>query len=343
MKFSILVIGDFISEMHEKSLSKAFQDLGHQVHNFEVLKFFEGSNKISKKLQLELQIGFGVSKMNNQLMRMRFRDFDFVFFYRPRLIYPKNIKKICKSTTAFFYNNDDPFGESYHKIYWKNYFKGLKYVDHIFYYRNKNKIDYEKMGFSNISLLRSYYISKFNYNIDCEKMNDVVFIGHYENDGRDDLFKYLHNNGVKLKIYGPEWNRSKWFNYFKKKGMIFDSLSLPSYNLVLNQSKISIVLFSKLNNDGYTRRCFEIPLTKSLMICQESDEIKNIFHEDEEIILFKNQFDLANKIKKYLKDTSLREKIVKNCYDRVLKDKHEVRDRASEVILTYKKLNDFSN
>src|SRR2546427_588190 len=34
---------------------------------------------------------------------------------------------------------------------------------------------------------------------------DVVFVGHYERDGRGDLLKYLWDNGIGVRVFGTRW------------------------------------------------------------------------------------------------------------------------------------------
>ena len=62
--------------------------------------------------------------------------------------------------------------------------------------------DYEK--FNDLKkVFELFKTAKNNQEPKSEKF-DVVFVGHFEDDGRDEVFKYLIENGVNLKIFGPE-------------------------------------------------------------------------------------------------------------------------------------------
>lgn len=210
-------------------------------------------------------------------------------------------------------------------------------INKLFSYRSKNLKDYRSIGLINISLLRSWYIKELNFSIKLKKRVDVVFIGHYENDKSDYLFNYLIENGINLEIYGPDWEKSKLYKLFKSKKAIFPPLNIEKYNQKLNESKLAIVLFSKLNNDGYTRRCFEIPATKTPMLAFKSKEITSLFN-DKEAIFFETKQELLFKIRYYLKNPVKAENIGISGFKRNLKSGNEVTEREKQIIETYNSL-----
>jgi len=330
----ILIVGDFNFEIYEKSLAEAFTSLGHEVKDFSISERFQSTNNFYQKIQNQIQFGPNINKINNDLLSISKSNFDFIFLNRPRLIKSITLKKIKKHSKIFIYNNDDPFGDNYSFYFWWRYKTLLKHCDHIFAYRNKNLKDYRNIGLNNISLLRSWYIKKVNFPIKLEKIVDVVFIGHFEDDKRDYLFDFLIRNGVSLEIYGPGWEKSKFYKFFKSKQVVFSSLNIYEYNQKLNESKLAIALFSKLNNDGYTRRCFEIPATKTPMLVFKTLEILSLFN-DKEAIFFETKEELLSKIRYYLKNLKQAEKIGINGYERNLNSGNEITDRAKQIIETF--------
>lgn len=332
----ILIVGEFRSAIHEPGLYEAMLKLGYNVDAFKTHRFFNQCSDLSYRFQYHFQFGFNVFKLNKHLRNKLKNNYDIIFLYRPRLLYKSTFKDIRKSK-VFIYNNDDPFSKMYHFLYWYNFKKLLFIADHIFSYRVKNINDYNLRNFKNTSLLRSWYIERYNFHLNVEKSIDVVFIGHFENDERDKLFYYLLNSGVNLKIFGPGWGKSTYNKHKNFREAISPSLSEKDYNETLNKSKLAIVIFSKLNNDGYTRRCFEIPATKTPMIVRKTDEIISLFNQDE-IILFETKEELASKIFYYLKNEKESNIIGQKCYERNLKSKNEVKDRAKQIIETYRML-----
>ncbi len=336
-----LVVGDYLSPIHEEAICKGLQNNGVQVHQFKFSDYLKFDNFFSRKLnnlQLKLQQGPAIYQINKDLKKkIAAQKYDFIFFYRPRIVSPSALSCISKDTVTFCYNNDDPFSFLYNKHYWSRYFKGLKYYTHIFYYRNKNREDYHNAGFQNSSLLRSYYIKELNFPIEAPKQYDVVFIGHYEDDGRDDDLKHLIDNGVPLKIFGPEWSRSKYYSFFTEKmGAIVPVRK--EYNATINASKIALVFLSTLNSDTYTRRCFEIPATKTFMLAQYTDDLNSMFEAGREADYFSSKEELLQKINAYLQNESQMYQVGTAGFERLLTDGHEVTDRALQIINTYKKI-----
>lgn len=332
----VLVIGDFISLIHEEAICNAFEENNLEVDKFKFKPYISSSSFLGKKFvnfQLKLTYGPAISRINIDLQKkISNNDYDFVFFYRPRIINLDLIKTISEKSFVYFFNNDDPFGKKYNYFFWRKFFKGLKYCHHIFYYRNKNFLDYKNIGYDNITLLRSYYIKSFNFPLYKDRCFDVVFVGHFENDGRDIYLKYLIEEGVNLKIFGPEWHRSSNYNYFVSKIGSIHNLSSLEYNFVLNSSKIALVFLSTLNSDTYTRRCFEIPATKTFMLSQFSEDLSNLFKPEKEADFFNSKESLLSKVNFYLNNWELREEVALNGYKRLVADSHEVSDRVKIVL-----------
>ena len=269
---------------------------------------------------------------------------DLVFIHRGSLIFAETIKEIKKSgATIFGYNNDDPFSKKYPFYLWRHFLKAVPYYDHIFVYRYKNIEDYKKMNYHRISLLRAYYIKEKNFPIKKlptdKYICDVLFAGHWENDKRDECLKAMIDSGVNLKIFGPEWQRSRYYKFFNNKlGYQIYSLNLEDYNLALNSAKIALCFLSKLNNDSYTRRNFEITATGTFMLTEYSDDLNNnLFREGKEAEYFRDKNKMLKKINYYLINEAEREEIAEAGYERLMKDGHEITDRAREVLRIFNK------
>lgn len=108
------------------------------------------------------------------------------------------------------------------------------------------------------------------------------------------------------------------------------------YNLAINSAKIALVFLSKKNNNSYTRRCFEIPAAKTFMLSEYTDDLDSMFNECVEAEYFRDKKEMMDKIKYYLKHDDKREKIARAGHERLLRDGHEVTDRAREILRIYK-------
>lgn len=351
----IFIIADGLGEeIYDSAFFRGFKELGHEVYRFTWKEYFKhyqyasryktDGNKFKSiyyRAQNKFTFGPAVCEINRDILDecINIKP-DLVFIYRGTHIYPKTIKKIKEKTgcKVFGYNNDDPFSSSYPKYFWRHYRNGIKYYDHIFSYRYKNIDDYKAISYEKVSLLRSYYLKDKNFYMDDLKTEkykcDVIFIGHFEDDGRDEAIKLLIENGVDIKLYGTTWEKSKYYNYFVKK--LGNILPLyDNYNLALNSAKIALVFLSKKNNDTYTRRCFEIPATKTMMMAEYTDDLNSMFKERKESEYFRDKNELLEKVKYYLANEEKIKEIGENGYRRLLDDGHEIVDRCKEVLKVY--------
>ncbi len=334
-KLKILIVGDWNHAIYEKALFDAFITLGHDCEAFSYGDYF--TNSLLSRVQNKFVLGPKVTKLNKDLLNKSVeKSFDIIFIYRGLHITPKTIKSLNKNCkTVFYYNNDDPFskkGASYRNRY---VLKSLNVFDWIFCYRNKNIQDLENLGLKNASLLRSYYCKDSHYKIEpsIKRDVDIAFIGHFEDDGRDlKILHLLKNLKKNIRIFGTSWENSPHFDELTSLAGEIKPLRGVLYNKMLNKSKISLVFLSKINNDSYTRRCFEIPAASSLMLSEKTEDLENLFQEDEEIVFFDNKEELLEKANNLLQNAELRNEITQNAKNRLLNDGHECQDRAQQII-----------
>ena len=350
----VLIVGDWLSDIYEKAIYTGFKNLGCDTEKFSWIQYFKyyqypemreskGNFILSLYYRVQNKYIFGpiLKKINNDLIcKVNNSNYDLVFIYRGTHIYPNTIDKIKKTGSKVFgYNNDDPFSISYNKLFWRNFINSVKCYDHMFVYRHKNLKDYKELGFVNTSLLRSYSIKERNFyisksEITQEYRNDIIFIGHYEDDGRDLLILDILKSGIGLKVYGTNWNKSRLIGEIESFcGEI--KPTYDNYNLLLNGAKIALVLLSKKNNDTYTRRVFEISSTSAVMLSEYTDDLNYLFDSESEIVFFKTRDECVKKINYLLENESNRRLISQKAYEKSKKIGHEVTDRVKVILDVY--------
>lgn len=338
----VLLVGDDSHEMYVKAFYHSFQELGYKnTRLFATNRYLQAKTKIGKLfLKAENKFAFGksISHMNKQLLQyVKKMKPDFVFFYSVRLVYADTIREIKEQgNIIFIYNNDDPFAEYYPKYFWRHFKKSLQYANVGFVYRKKNIKEFYDYGCSEVKMLRAYYIKNRNYHMQDVTMNvpAVIFLGHNENDERQEYIRKLLDEKIEVGIPKRTWENFKVENPY----LIRLENSHKKYNEIMNGAEIAIVFLSKINNDTYTRRCFEIPITKTLMFSTYTDDIASMFKENEEIVFFRNEKEFVDKIKYYLSHEEERKNIAEAGYHRLMQDGHEVEDRVKYVLDIYKKI-----
>ncbi|MBR2208356.1 MAG: glycosyltransferase [Synergistaceae bacterium] len=360
----ILVVGSYVTKIYEKALYDAFCKLGYDTYKFSWNKYFDKYfNYLSsfsfswknfreypakfleaiKRAEHKYHIGPTVDKMNKGLIAYakEVRP-DLIFIQYGVFFSPSTIRALrAIGAMVFGYNNDDPFNNTAQKYFWRKYLSSCPEYDYMFSFRLKNIEDYKRVFGMNSEILRAYYIKDRNFHIDIPDERykcDISFVGHYEDDGRDEFLIELVRGGYSFKLYGTEWHRSKYYEEFKKfmKGDI--QPVREDYNLALNSCKIALSFLSHLNNDTYTRRTFEIPATGTFMLSTYTEDLATLFEPDKEAVYFKTSDEMISKVDYYLAHDDERKKIARNGYERLIRDGHEVTDRAKQIIRTYERI-----
>lgn len=344
------MVGDWHSDIHEEACFNALRKLGQEVYKFRWCEYFNNFQyndmpllaKFNYKFQNKFIIGWIITNINIDLLnKVKTIKPDIVFIYRGTHIKKETlirIKQINKNILIVGYNNDDPFSKKAFKPLWRHYRKCIPYYDINFVYRHHNIEEYKTAGAKNVYLLRSFYIKEKNYRVELDEKDrkkyesDVVLIAHYESDGREKYLEEILKKGFRLRLFGPGWNNiirksrtlSPFYPIFAVRG--------DEYNKALSGTKIALCFLSELNRDTYSRRCFEIPATKTFMLSEYTDDLNSMFKEGVEAEYFRNKQEMIEKIRYYLSRDDKRKGIAQNGYNRVVKDGHDVVSRMKYII-----------
>lgn len=339
----ILLAGNWHSTIYEEPLKRELQRLGMEVHEFKWWHYFDeyqrrgkgtfsAFKKLIGKIEQRLLFGPSIERLNADLLRrIDALDPDVVFLYRPTVVKRRTILRSLQSARKFVsYHNDDPFSENW--IYSRHYFRLLPMMDINYVYRPKNVIDVERVCGKKGVVLLPYPDCKYIQRCPKpKKIFDVVFVGHYEADGRDDLLlKIASCVGVKVGLFGTDWDRSPNWSLLQSRFGIIEPVRQADYNRVLNSAKIALCFFSKRNNDKYTRRTFEIPAAGTMLLSEYSAESAAMLVPYKEAVYFNNERELVEEVSYYLTHEKERKCIADAGYEKVMK-LHTIERRVRQI------------
>lgn len=152
-----------------------------------------------------------------------------------------------------------------------------------------------------------------------KKRYDVTFIGRPKAD-RAEIMEFLANNNINIALFGWEWN-----NYPKLKKFYKGFLNAEDYNQIINESKINLCL----TKAGYKEekglynlkaKAFEVAQTSSFQLIEYFPALLEFFEKDKEVGTFRTKEELLKKVKYYLKNEKIREKIAENSHKKVIRE-----------------------
>lgn len=354
----ILVVGDYSWPWYQDACVKSLLSLGYDAQGFGWSHYFQHSaNNLSgsiyaKFLRAQNKFKWGpvIHLINRRLIQkiLEYRP-KVIFFYNVQLIYAKTIqeiKRILPNTVLCQYANDNPFRRQASKLNWRHFVQSLPFFDIHFVYRSSNLDDFKSHGAQNVFLLRSYFIKEEDFEVPEAHIphhfaSDVVFAGHYEDDGRLEMLEAICTAGYHLKIFGSGWERAlkkiSSHSPIRRLYPIFPVVG-ADYRFALCGAKVALCFLSKLNEDTYTRRNFQIPAMNVAMLSEYSDDLVALFHPNTEACFFRNQVELLQQLNDLLKNSEYRTKIAMAGHARVHRDEHDVTARMAYAMKQIERL-----
>jgi len=274
---------------------------------------------------------FGKRKMNKMFL-------DLVEKEKPEYIftwltwdefYPETLLKIKKispntKTVAIFGDDVHQFDDfsRYYALLFDYSFTTLKS-----FLQRYNQDGIDNVFFTSLTDNKNFHPVK------TEKIYDVTFIGTQKEDksGRYELVKYLKDKGIKLKLFGFGWEK-----YPEFKEIYGGTLGSDEMVKVINQSKINLC-FSK-NNFGQEQmkaKIFEVGACKSFTVCEYAKDYEDYFSKDKDIVFFKDQKEMIQKINYFLSHEKERETIAQNAFHKITSEfglYHELRNFFQKTI-----------
>lgn len=325
----ICIVGNYRWNFYEEALFEGFSSLGHTADRYVINT--QGLFSLHFKPGLQ-------KKINNEfLSHITATKPDAIFFYRVNEIYKQTLDQIrilIPWIRLVSYHNDNPYKGFRNRLKYHNYLSCLKSCDLLYVYRPSNINCGYRYGATNVKILMPYYYSKVHLNHELSinhKIQDVVFVGHVEDDGRIDVIDYLIKNKVDVKVYGPDWDKighQKSWPIHCTKPPVYQK---EYYNVILN-SKVALCFFSKANEDIYTRRVFEIPAIGTALATENTEFTRSFFKDGHDVIMFRDKVDLLEKLCHILKSPSDIKRITANGHSKIITTCNSEKDRAAQIV-----------
>lgn len=339
----IMIAGHWRWPQYETAFARGLENAGVRVSRFSFAEFTSGlTGRIQQSLPI---VGPMVCAAEREIVRVALRERpDYVLFWRPTHPLRSTLESLRRAGIGTVsYNNDDPFSEHLQSLpslrmrhAWRLYEKALPYFDRNYFYRQINVVEGLARGARHGALLLPYFLPWQDRPLDLSSEDqqrlgsDICFIGHFEDDGRDTDLLELAQLGYRVRVWGDDsWQKSKLVASLPRFAPIVPALG-EDYTRALCAAKICLCYMSKLNRDGYTRRCFEIPATGSVMLAERTSELTALFREDEEACFFSSRTELIRKIERLLADPAYRARLARAGMQRVWQDGHDVTSRARQ-------------
>jgi spore maturation protein CgeB len=289
-----------------------FREKGFEVFSFDLYRFYK--KYIYRGLR-KLNFSNWKRLLSNKIYQTIIDNQpDFVLFYNLEYIDLETlikIKEISTKTRFICWHGDDLLNPRFDR---EAQVLKIPFIDIHVTPRHHLINEYYSLGAKEVVEINWFYKSKRAYPVPSHY--DLSFFGSIDNK-RELFIKQINQDNFILGGYG--WNKTK----IHARELV-SHVSLERMNELISQSKVSLNFLTEANRDKTNFRNFEIPSQFSLQITERSDEINNIFNEDEGVVCFASPDEMIDKIDFYLKHQNIREKIIKNSYNIISDRKYSI-------------------
>lgn len=353
MRSKVLVVGDWQWPWYQEACAGALESLGCEVVRFGWNERFKRwvpgrSEPVFRswwcRMQARLQSGPIIWRLRRDLLALARREPpETVFFYNVQLIdraTVRALKRAAPRAVLCQYANDNPFSPRAVPGLWRNFLRSIPEFHVHFVYRQSNAEHFRQRGASEVHLLRSYFIPGDDFPTPAaERLSrfecDVVFAGHYEDDGRTAVLESIMRAGYRLKVFGGGWSGAL-------PQLAADSplrtlypiapVTGPEYRQAICGAKAALCFLSTINCDTYTRRSFQIPAMRVAMLSQRTPDLAALFEEDREACFFSSTDEMLRQLQRLVTDDYHRATVADGGYTRVWRDEHHVAGRMKQFL-----------
>jgi len=328
MKF--LYIGQYsegtTSKMRADTLASILKDWQFDIIDIHI-PFFEAS-RLMRSLGFRYKVGFAVKNINQYIKARVQGNYDVIWTDKAVFITEETTKQLKKASDKLIHFTPDP-AFTYHKS--KHFSKSLRLYDYTITTKSYEQKLYKKhLGNCKLLTATQGFDIKLHksYNTFDEKINSVLFIGHYEKS-REQYIRKLINNRIPVTVAGAKWNR------FAKKNNFITNLGTNIYGEIyaktISKYTLSWGAVSKWVPELHTTRTFEIPACGTALITERNAEVETFFNEDE-VIFYSSEQEFVEKVKFYLKNQAKLKSISEKGHNRVIADGYDYKSILKKLL-----------
>jgi spore maturation protein CgeB len=329
---NILYIGSLDEKSNSYRRYKTFEHLVNKISGINVDSYIYQS--ITRIVDHHFNFGVGTIRLNLALRKYDYSLVDLILVDNRPFLFKSTLMFIKKKYPTIKIANiltDDPNGK--YKSGWRLLKKTTHLYDVHFVQRKQNIQELKTWGAKRVETCFRSFDPNFHRkknNIKKSTQFDVGFIGSYEEQREESIF-YLVNNGIKVQIIGDGWKNGKYFETLKPYYLgpsVYGELYVDS----INSMPIALHFLRVGNRDEQDSRTFEIPACGTPMVAEYSEVHKELFGEGEEVLLFRSNEELLEKVNYLIKNPIQAEKQAIAAMQRCVRSGYDHQTTLIEVL-----------
>jgi len=334
----ILFVGQCSPGQTSRMRMKCLERLGHEVTSIDSASILAKDSYSMAWCRRYIGNSASISAINSDVQKqIRLDPPDLLWCEKQEFIKPETLEAARSFGVTTLHYTPDP----YFSLWWKrtsimdssipkyDWLVTSKQYELDEYKAVSKRVMYVPLGFDERSHCPKMPLGKVNArNYFC----DVSFVGGWE-PRREIGLSAIARTGVSMNIWGYGWEHlvdGKWslrryarlrllagkepFSITKENDLARSirggEIYSDEYAWAIAGSKISIGFLRKVCPDQHTTRTFEIPACGAMLLADRTDEHREFFKEGKEAEFFSSEQEMLDKIRFYLSNETVRQKIV---------------------------------
>jgi hypothetical protein len=326
-----------------RALAQALRNLGHTILDIDAEDYVSWRPQGVGPKILRRLFGKIYAQDYNQAVLRQASDsaFDFVLVFKGNSLRPETLQSLRTAGKPLYnFYPDVSFQDHGPEIP-----RSLKFYDCVFTtksYHGEREI--ERYGIRDLKHVRHGFDPEVHRPIDLNPELsehygcDVSFVGCWSPEKEARLLFLLRAlPEVRVKVYGMGWNYAsaefkRTLGWNLKRAVFGDELSLVYCASKVNLGLLSCSTSDSRTKDQTTARSFQIPACRSLMLHEDTPEIRSYFEADREVLLFSSNEEMVSKIDWALRFRLKRMEVQHGGYERGQQQPYDYSSAANCIV-----------
>jgi hypothetical protein len=234
------------------------------------------------------------------------------------------------------FQDDNPFGtRAGEQARWRDFLDAIPQYHLHFVKRQTDKVELQNRGARAVQVFRhGFYAPLFRplprTCVPETLRQGVSFVGSPLDHRVRIVSDLLNKHKVPMRVYGNRWNRT--FSYFRNRSSFGSAVLGDDYVRVICGSRICLGFVSSSNGDEYSMRTFEVPACKGFFLAERTPTHRELFEEGQEAEFFGSVEECAEKIRFYLNNETVRDRVAERGYQRCLNSGYSLHRSVSKAM-----------
>jgi len=326
-----------------RALAQAFRRLGHTVLDIDEEDFVPWRwQGVGSRILRRAFSRVWVDDYNRAILRQATASaYDFILVFKGNLLKPETLRGLRRSGKPVF-----------------NFYPDVSFVDHgpnipgslalydcVFTTKSYHgEAEQKRFGIRDLRHVRHGFDPEVHRPVSLTPGMaghygcDVSFVGCWSPEKQSRLLHLLkRSNGLSVKVYGTGWNYAS--SEFKqaigsnlRPAVYGDELAILYRASKVNLGLLSCSVSDSALRDQTTARTFQIPATGSFMLHEDTPEVRSLFRDGQEVILFNGNDEMVDKISLAIKDVGLRSSISRQGHERCVGEPYDYSSAARHIL-----------